>query len=341
MQLADEILAVLDDPTRMWSHALRQLSPDARRLFLTLTVLPKPVSADVLQIAYTAQKANRSESFLDSLRSIEDSFVNIKKPWGTVRSVEFRNPSLQDFAHAYIDENPDSLDTILGSPVFYEQIIGVFSLAMAQSEQIYNVKDRSKKPNQPKYLGVKKWVERRAANLISMAIDLLDSEMGELYSYVGRSRLSQLVEIMANYGTPDAALASDKVKKVVEQAVNPRSKRAANITVSLLRRPSPRLIMDRLADGNAAAITRENVLDKDDWKYGILSELDVVLDLDRDDSWESWGASYLEYARQLAEDLSDSANDEDLRDAIQELNSITYMLEVDMSEEITKLEAQR
>jgi hypothetical protein len=341
MRLADEIIAVLDDPKRMWSHALRQLSPDARRLFLTLTVLPKPVSADVLQIAYTAQGVDRSESFLDSLRSIEDSFVNIRKPWGTVRSVEFRNPSLQDFALGYIDENLDSLDTILDSPVFYEQITTIFTLAMAYSEVIYNAKDRSMKPGKSKYVGIKKWVERRGVNLVLTAIDLLDSEDGELYSYAGRSRLSQLIEIMDNYGTPDVASTSEKVKKVVTQAVNPYSKRTADITVSLLRKPSQRLIMDRLAGGNAAAIARENVLDKDDWKYGILSKLDVILDLDRDDSWESWGISYQEYARELTEILSDSHDDEDLRDAIRELNSITDMLEIDMSEEIAKLEARR
>lgn len=341
MRLADEIIAVLDDPKRMWSHALRQLSPDARRLFLTLTVLPKPVSADVLQIAYTAQGTDRSESFLDSLRSIEDSFVNIKKPWGSVRSVEFRNPSLQDFALGYIDENLDWLDSILGSPVFYEQITTIFTLAMASSEVIYNVKNRSKKPGKPKYVGIKKWVERRGVNLVLTAIDLLDSEDGELYSYAGTSRLSQLVEIMDSYGTPDVASTSDKVKKVVAQAVNPRSKHSADITVSLLRKASRRLIMDRLAGGNAAAITRENVLDKNDWKYRILSELDVILDLDRDDSWESWGTSYLEYARQLTEDLSNSNDDEDLRDAINELNSVTDMLEIDMSEEVTKLQERR
>jgi hypothetical protein len=334
MGLADEILAVLDDPTRMWSHALRQLSRDSRRLFLTLTVLPKPVSADVLQIAYTAQKVDRSESFLDSLRSIEDSFVNIKKPWGAVRSVEFRNPSLQDFAHAYIDENPELLDTILSSPAFYEQMTTIFALAMARSE------DQSE-TSQPKYTGIRKWVDRRAGRLILTAIDLLDSEEGDLYSYVGRSRLSQLIEIMDHYGTPDAAETSDKVKRVVAQAVNPSSKRVADITVSLLNNLRQRPIMDKLVAGNAAAVMRENILDKNDWKYGILGELDMILDLDRDDSWQSWGKSYLEYAQQLAENLSDSDDDQDLRDAINELTSITEIFDIDMSEEIHKLEAQR
>src|ERR1700733_12583349 len=102
MALADDLLAVLNDPTHMWSHALKELSSDAQRLFLTLTLLPKPVSSDVLQVSFTSQTSSRSASFLDSLRSLEDSFISIDKRYADRRSVAFRNPSLQDFANAHL-----------------------------------------------------------------------------------------------------------------------------------------------------------------------------------------------------------------------------------------------
>lgn len=77
MALADDILAVLDNPTHMWSHALRELSQESQRLFLTLSLLPQPILIDDLQIAYSAQSFNRTEPFLDSLRALDDSFISI------------------------------------------------------------------------------------------------------------------------------------------------------------------------------------------------------------------------------------------------------------------------
>jgi hypothetical protein len=92
------------------------------------------VSAEVLQIVYTSQAASRSEPFMDSLRSIEGSFVTIgKSRW--FPSVDFRNPSLHDFANRYVDDNSDELDALLSVPVFFEQIISAFNLSMAQTER--------------------------------------------------------------------------------------------------------------------------------------------------------------------------------------------------------------
>src|ERR1700722_20746442 len=124
MSLADELLAALNDPTYMWSHALKESSPDSQRLFLAMALLPQPVSADDLQIAHSAESASRVEPFIDSLRTLEDSFIKIEAAgyMSSRRWVNFRNPSLQDFAYQYLDEYSDWLDTLLSSPVYYEQI---------------------------------------------------------------------------------------------------------------------------------------------------------------------------------------------------------------------------
>ena len=131
MSLADEILAVLDNPTRMWSHALRELSQEGQRLFLTLPLLPQPILIDDLQVAYTTQHFNKTEPFLDSLRALDDSFVSISAGTRNQRWVDFWNPSLQDFSHEYLNQYTDWLDSLLSSPVYYEQIASVYELAMA------------------------------------------------------------------------------------------------------------------------------------------------------------------------------------------------------------------
>jgi hypothetical protein len=341
MPLADDLLAVLNNPTHMWSHALKELSVDGQRLFLTLTLLPDPVSSDVLQIAYTSHTSNRSESFLDSLRSLEDSFVAIEKRYTDDRSISFRNPSLQDFANAYLDSNPDWLDTLLSAPKYYEQIIAVFNLAMAQTAQLIDARTRSRKDAPPKYPGIKGWVDRRADKLTETAIKLLAAVPTDFFRYVRKTRFGQLLEITAVYGLPTKKKVLHKLRVAAALAVQPSTQVEAKAMLELLSEPVYRRLLDKLLQDSAAAVMRESILDKDSWKFAILAELDKLLELDSEETWDSWGSDYVEYARQLAEDLADSDDDEDLRMAIDELTSIGTMLGVDLYSEINALEQRR
>jgi hypothetical protein len=325
----------------MWSHALKELSSDGQRLFLTLTLLPEPVSSDILQVAYTAQKLTRSESFLDSLRSLEDSFISIEKRYAHLRSISFRNPSLEDFAKAHLDSNSDWLDSLLSAPKYYEQIIGVFSLAMAQTALLIDPADRSQKPASPKYPGVKAWVERRAPELIDLAVELIGSDNAYIYVKSRTSRLSQLLEILAAYDRPTRSAVREKLQAKIVSAINPNGRDSANIMVELLRKPSYRNILDEVLEGDAAELMRENILDKDSWKFGILKDLDRILALEVGESWDSWGNEYVDYALQLTADLKNSDDYEDLRLAISELETISDMLGVDLYDEIAALEQRR
>ena len=181
MSLADEILRVLDDPTYMWSHALKEVSQDGRRLFLTLPLLPQPISTDELQVAYSTQKFNPAETFLDSLRALEDSFISIEAGVGGDRLVNFRNPSLQDFSQEYLNRYTDWLDRLLSNPVFYEHVINVYNLAMSRLPGSRKVSAR--RPHQTVYqegelrfLGIRAWVITHHQRLLGKAIDLALSD---------------------------------------------------------------------------------------------------------------------------------------------------------------------
>jgi hypothetical protein len=339
--LSDDLLAVLDDPTHMWTHALKELSNEAQRLFLTLTLLPKPVSSDVLQIAYTAQVLNRSESFLDSLKSLEDSFISIEKPYGDLRRVSFRNPSLQDFAIAHLNANSDWLDMLLSSPKYFEQVVNVFSLAMSSPVVLINPQTRSRRPGAPRHSGIKTWVARQAKGLIGTAVNLLEAEGSETSRDNRKLRLGQLLEIMAIYGIPTDNAVLKGLKKATAIAMRPDGRESANAMLTLLETPSYRRLLDDFLGDEAAAVMRTNVLDKDDWKFAVLARLDRLLKCAWEDSWESWGGDYVHYARQLAEELSDSTNDEELRKAISEMEEINSMLDADLYEEINTLEERR
>ena len=302
---------------------------------------PKPVSSDVLQVAFTSQTPSRSESFLDSLRSLEDSFVAIEKEIGNLRSISFRNPSLEDFANVYLDNNSDWLDSLVSAPKYFDQIIFAFSLAMRETAVSGSGKGGSTKYC-AKYPGIKAWVGRRANEFIEMAINLLNSEKaGTPYTVTAKSRLGELLSVVTVYGSPTEDIQKEKLRDAVTLAVNPHGQNAADIMLRLLDRPSYRSLLDQWLKGDAAAAMRENVLDQDTWKFSVLSRLDELLDLSSEESRGSWGEEYLDYARQRAEDLADSDDDDDLREAIEEFGETGDMLGIDLSYEISMLEERR
>jgi hypothetical protein len=338
--LADDLLAVLDNPTHMWTHALKELSSDAQRLFLTLVLLPEHVSTEVLRAAYTSQTAARSEPFMDSLRSVEGSFVTIEKhsrPRSSV--VGFRNPSLQDFANKYLDGNPDVIDALLSVPVFYEQIIGVFSLAMAQSENKMASQTRKRVNTQPKYPGIRAWVERRADRLIAHAIGLLDAQRAGLF-LIENGRIRQLLELMAVYGMPPAARESRSSRKQVLKMLNPSNRRAADNTVELLGDPIYRDLLCKILQADAAAVMRRNVLTRASWKYRILIRLDRMLNLNPSESWQSWGIEYVAYAQKIIADADWLAHSyrSDIRDMLDELLYLKVTFGADLDDEIAVLQ---
>src|SRR5450756_196505 len=179
MPLADDLLAILNDPTHMWSHALKEASRDSQRLFLTLALFSKALTVDDLQIAYSEQNSATSESFMDSLRALEDSFVKIRAGYQGIRWVDFRNPSLQDFSHEHLNEYSDWLDTLLSTPMYYEQIIGTYKLGMSRKPATILLKPRGSAPpiktireGDRKFDGIHRWLRRHHGQIATKAIDL-------------------------------------------------------------------------------------------------------------------------------------------------------------------------
>lgn len=170
----------------------------------------------------------------------------------------------------------------------------------------------------------------------SVPLDAL--EFFILNAHFGVSRVGELIEIMADYGLPTNAETLNVMHEAVEKATRSDGEEAANQIVSLLKIPPYRELLDKLFQGNTAAALRENVLDKDSWKFKVLADVDRILTLDLQDSWSSWGDEFVAYARQITEDLEDTTDGYDLQSAINELNSVPSMLDVELNDEIAKLE---
>jgi hypothetical protein len=349
MNLGDELLAVLDDPTHMWSHALKQLSRDSQRLFLALALLPKPVPVEALRTAHSAQGVIADESFLDSLRSLDDSFITIDGRPGR-QSVSFRNPSLQDFANAYINNNPEWLDILLKEPKFLEQVVDVFSLAMARIEdpspgriRWTNVRrQEALKVGKPKYPGVKTWVDRRVGELIKRSVELLDAPTARGFSFGGAEvKIGQLLAIMNAYGMPSGIATSEKLKNAVAVTLDP-GEYSAEAVVDFFNNSTYRRLLNEVTEGDAGKVVRDNLIERsEDWKFRILLTLDNILDVPQEESLGDWARDYISYAHQMADDLSSSDDDDALRIAIDELREIDDAYYEDFSEDIERLKARR
>lgn len=356
MSLADEMLAALNDPTYMWSHALRESSRDSQRLFLAMALLPPAVSVDDLQIAHSAEIASPTESFVDSLRTLEDSFIEISAGHRGARWVDFRNPSLQDFAYGYLNRYSDWLDTLLSSPVYYEQIVGVYSLAVRRSPGSWTTEKRGGLTVRTNYRDgpiafndINRWVAMRHERLISRAAELAasDSEL-HIYHYPNYfdkpdagSKLKEIVKNLRTFGVLSTRERGSALSAVVAHALEPSNEAGANTIFELLRtRNTAEIIEAHIADA-PMQVLRSNILDKDTWKFSVLSRIDEFLGIENEDSMADWGEDYISHAEELPYNMSGESDYDDYTGAIEELQSLESFLGINLHHSITALESAR
>jgi hypothetical protein len=356
--LADELLAALNDPTYMWSHALKESSPDSQRLFLAMALLPQPVSADDLQIVHSAESASRVEPFIDSLRTLEDSFIKIEAAgyMSSRRWINFRNPSLQDFAYQYLDEYSDWLDTLLSSPVYYEQIAGVYNLAMAHSPGSWTEKKRGSisvktdyREGPIKFQNIRQWVVIRHKRLMIRAFELAisDAELNA-YHYVRYydkpdvcNKLKELLEILKTFGMPASEELKAGLSNLVTRALEPTNEASAKVMIGLLRVNDTAEVIRAHSSPDAMKVLRRNILDKDTWKFALLSQIDSFLRVDYEDSMADWGEDYVSYAEEMISNMPDESDYGDYTRTIGELQDISSYLGIDLQDSISALEAAR
>jgi len=349
MPLAEDLLAVLNDPTYMWSHAIRESSQDSQRLFLTLPLLPKPISVDDLQVAYSSQRFSQAEPFLDSLRVLEDSFITIDEGTQNRRWVRFRNPSLQDFSYQYLNKYSDWLDILISEPVFYEQIISVYEIAMARLPTARKIS-----PGPPprlvleegsiKFSEIRSWVVRHHDYLIGKAISLALSGSGmELVAHDKKKisdKFKELSEVILTFGEPSSEPTKLSLSELIDRALKPADESSAFTIYELLRGEAANLVQ-RYTGSDAMDILRGNILDKDTWKFSILSLIDEDLGIDSEASMAQWGNDYLAYLEDYVFEMLQSEDFDELDKAIREIGDITSFLEVDLEDSISALERRR
>lgn len=136
-QFADEFVANLDNPNRIWEHAFEShLTSEARCLLHVLATMPQRVDFDDLEIAWNAclpsldQVGAPGEIHLKyerTLKQLDGSFISTERV-GSMTAVSFHNPSVKDFVTARIGANSQLAGELLASARYFTQIEALMGL---------------------------------------------------------------------------------------------------------------------------------------------------------------------------------------------------------------------
>jgi hypothetical protein len=141
-------LNFLNNPTSVWLHAYEnQISDFSRYLLLVLLSTGTPVLLDDLKQSLSEfVKINNSkynltyneQSFIKSLKELENTFIKIEVDYNHLQAIEFQNPSVFDFLINYLKEYPETVFDLISSSKFLNQYFVAFSTK--REEEIYDDK---------------------------------------------------------------------------------------------------------------------------------------------------------------------------------------------------------
>jgi hypothetical protein len=127
----DAFVAALDNPTRIWEHALEnQLGDDAQYVLLCLATISGRIGHDDLRHAWETLviKGTNAEPtiaerkrFVTALKQLDGSFVRTTRSHAEI-VVEFHNPSIRDFVSRRLAGEPATLAEIVNSAPYFEQV---------------------------------------------------------------------------------------------------------------------------------------------------------------------------------------------------------------------------
>lgn len=121
------VLGNLDEPEQVWRNAFEeQLDDDSRDVVLLLSTMPFAITVSELDRSFASLAAQRGKpvqhgAVRRALKILDDSLT---QSWSgrTEPEVAIANPSVADFAGAWLRRNPFDAAAIISSAVFFEQL---------------------------------------------------------------------------------------------------------------------------------------------------------------------------------------------------------------------------
>lgn len=136
-QCSIKLFQYLKCPEAFWRKIYRDLSDEARRVFLILALLPHPVELEVLRECYFAlmpedERRLEWKEFGAVIMELEKTVIrtdDYSEAYQGLRTVSYQNPSVRDFISKYISENLEQCSGVLyDSCLYFDQCIEYLKL---------------------------------------------------------------------------------------------------------------------------------------------------------------------------------------------------------------------
>lgn len=138
----------LDHPERIWDHAFRnQLDDDARTVVLLLSTMPSGITVEELEAAFESLRGSggsplRPGGVRSALKILDDSLTRSTARYRREPEVAIVNPSLADFAAAWLREHPREAVSLVAASIYFEQM-DWFKTQLIQSSSASSVSVRT------------------------------------------------------------------------------------------------------------------------------------------------------------------------------------------------------
>ena len=135
----ETLLEVLEDPSRLWSHAFcNQISKESQSILLSLLFLPR---ASFLEDLHRASRQLCMErlgkdlsafEFYKQVRVLEGTFLRLEMVEGSGinrHKAVFSNPAIRDYLTNFLSEEHYEIVSILRASVYFEQVLNLCQAA--------------------------------------------------------------------------------------------------------------------------------------------------------------------------------------------------------------------
>jgi adenylate kinase family enzyme len=130
-------LSYFNNPESVWKHAFeQQISPIGRIVVVLLGSINGLIELNNLKTAVKNYLKSDNISlvvdfdidFEKSLKELTGSFIRVEKDDANTYALEYFNPSIADFVHAYFLDNKDILKSVLKHCTYLDQIITAYQI---------------------------------------------------------------------------------------------------------------------------------------------------------------------------------------------------------------------
>ena len=134
-ELARALNHTLDHPLDLWRIVFNNGLSDLGQ-WLTLTLASFPVTgANSSDLKALVQKEAKPTEYTSALRVLEGTFVRLEKRADGATMIAYANPSVRDFALAFLDEEPDYLMAIIGEAKYLDQVSTLLAYAVSEHDK--------------------------------------------------------------------------------------------------------------------------------------------------------------------------------------------------------------